>query len=121
MTSKYLARVRGGFDKYLRMLVGDGLSATVDIDFSVTFEEGGERKLLDFYSRGYKDLVDICLRFALLDALYEGERPFVVLDDPFSNLDDKKILCAERLLRELSKYYQIIYFTCSRSRDMAVS
>ena len=121
MTSKYLARVRGGFDKYLRMLVGDGLAATVDIDFSVTFEEGGERKLLDFYSRGYKDLVDICLRFALLDALYEGERPFVVLDDPFSNLDDKKILCAERLLRELSKYYQIIYFTCSRSRDMAVS
>ncbi len=121
LISKYLAKVRSGFDKYLRMLVGGELSATVDIDFSVTFEEGGERKLLDFYSRGYKDLVDICLRFALLDALYEGERPFVVLDDSFSNLDDTKIRCAEKLLRELSKYYQIIYFTCSRSRDMAVS
>ena len=62
------------------------------------------------------DFIDICLRFALIDVMYEEEKPFIVLDDPFVNLDEAKIKKAVMLLKEISNSYQIIYFTCHESR-----
>ena len=61
-------------------------------------------------------MLALASRLALLDALYEGERPFVVLDDPFSGFDDRRLAAALKLLRELSRDKQIIYFTCTDGR-----
>lgn len=117
LTAKYLSKVREGFGKYMKLIAGsENINASVDIDFSVSFEESGERKDFDFYSRGYRDLIGICLRFALLDTLYENEKPFAVLDDPFVNLDNEKLDCAKKLLVQLSEHYQIIYLVCHTSR-----
>jgi uncharacterized protein YhaN len=44
------------------------------------------------------------------------ERPPLILDDPFTNLDDEKMEGAMRFLRETGRRYQILYFTCSSSR-----
>ena len=52
------------------------------------------------------------MRFALVDAMYPGEKPFLILDDPFVNLDDEKLARGRRLLAVLSQDYQVIYFTC---------
>ena len=68
-------------------------------------------------SAGYKDLIGICMRFALVDAMYPGEKPFLILDDPFVNLDDEKLARGRRLLAVLSQDYQVIYFTCHGSRE----
>ena len=40
----------------------------------------------------------------------------LILDDPFTNLDDEKTQKARELVREISKDYQVLYFTCSASR-----
>jgi len=61
-------------------------------------------------------LVGICLRVALVDAMYTKETPILMMDDPFTNLDDKKMAAALDFLQEISKKYQIIYFTCSKGR-----
>ncbi len=49
---------------------------------------------------------------AFVDAMYPGEKPFLIMDDPIVNLDDKKTEGSLRLLREIAREYQIIYFTC---------
>jgi uncharacterized protein YhaN len=58
------------------------------------------------------------MRFALVDAMYQGEKPFLVLDDPFVNLDEDKMEKGTRLLKQISREYQILYFTCHESREM---
>ena len=49
---------------------------------------------------------------ALLDSMYEGEKPFIIMDDSFVNLDDTNLVGAKKFLDEISKEYQVIYLTC---------
>ena len=58
----------------------------------------------------------IALRMAFVDAMYQDEKPFVVFDDPYVNLDDEKLKAGLGLLEDLSKEHQIIYFTCNQLR-----
>ena len=74
------------------------------------------QKEIKAFSAGYKDLIYICMRFSLIDALFSGEVPFVVLDDPFVNLDESKTSKALEILQEFTKKYQVIYFSCNSSR-----
>ena len=61
----------------------------------------------------------LCMRFALVDALFTGEKPFVILDDPFVNLDDRHTKEALALLRKLAEERQILYLVCNSSRSPA--
>ena len=67
-------------------------------------------------SAGYKDLIGLCLRVALVDAMYQEELPMLIMDDPFVNFDDDKVEAAKDFLQEISQKYQVIYFTCSKAR-----
>ena len=49
--------------------------------------------------------------------MYEGQKPPIILDDPFTNFDEDKIDMALGLIEELSKEKQILYFTCHESRS----
>jgi uncharacterized protein YhaN len=54
---------------------------------------------------------------AFIDAMYPEERPFVLLDDPFVNLDQDKIQGGLRFLETVaSEGSQVVYFTCHDSR-----
>ena len=64
-----------------------------------------------------KDLIYICMRLSLVQVLFKEEHPFIVLDDPFVNLDELKINNAFKLIKKMSKDYQIIYFICHSSRE----
>ena len=44
------------------------------------------------------------------------EEPFLVLDDPFVNLDEEKTKRALAFLKEAAKQYQIVYLVCHESR-----
>ena len=61
-------------------------------------------------------MFEICKRFALTDILFTGEKPFIILDDPFSDLDDDKVAAAVALIKRLAEEYQILYFVCHESR-----
>ncbi len=49
--------------------------------------------------------------------MYKDEKPFIILDDPFVNFDDEKLRGGISLLKEISREYQVIYFTCHESRS----
>ena len=119
MTSKYLGKTKAGFLGYTEKIGGiTGESFEMDTDFGVTKQEGATTRAVEAYSRGTRDLFNLAARLGLVDALYERERPFILLDDPFTAFDDKKTEAALKLLKELSRDKQIIYFTCAKSRSI---
>lgn len=114
---KHMNPIKEGFDKYYEILAQNGdnehiISATGDI----SFEKNGIPRDRKFMSTGLKDLIGICMRMALIDAMYKDEKPFVVMDDPFVNLDDEKIEGGLKLIEDIGNEYQVIYFTCHNSR-----
>lgn len=118
MTAKYADPILKAFSKYYEMISEDTADAFhVDANTTVTVDEYGKQRGVNTLSLGYKDLVGICLRIALVDAMYQTEAPVLIMDDPFTNLDDAKIQAAKRFLETVSGKYQIIYFTCSRARS----
>ena len=119
MTARYLGKTKAGFLKYAEIIGGiSGESFEMDTDFGITKQEGSSTRSLEAYSRGTRDLFNLASRLALVDSLYEKEKPFILLDDPFTAFDDKKTDAALKLLKEFGKDRQIIYFTCSKARSI---
>ena len=56
--------------------------------------------------------------YAFIDSMYKDKKPFIILDDPFVNMDTFSINNAHRLIEKLAKQYQILYFTCHNSSTM---
>ncbi len=117
LSSKFLAPMKNGLNKYLKLITSQDFdNLQLDTDFNISFEEYGKSRDVDYYSKGYKNAIDLCMRLSLIDTLFDKEKPFIVLDDPFVNLDENKIENAKKFLRDLSSDYQIIYFSCHESR-----
>ena len=118
ITSKYLGTTKSKFLEYSTMIAGVDGEYTLNTSFELAKTERGESHGIESYSRGTRDLYSLGLRLALLDALYEKESPFIILDDPFIALDDAKLERAKEMLKTLGKTKQILYFTCSKSREI---
>ncbi|MCM1467719.1 MAG: AAA family ATPase [Alistipes sp.] len=115
--TKYIQKMKDSFKEYVNLLNGAQMNnVSVDIDLNVTVEDYGEKHGLECYSTGYRDMLSLCTRFALVSAMFEGEQPCIILDDPFVNLDENRLDNAMRFLRGLGEANQLIYFTCHQSR-----
>ena len=118
MTAKYAAPILQAFSRYYEMISGDTADAFhVDANTTVTVDELGKQRDVNTMSSGYKDLIGICLRIALVDAMYQAESPILIMDDPFTNLDDAKVQAGKGFLEAVADKYQVIYLTCSRARS----
>lgn len=116
-TSKYMEPLRTGFQKYFRMITKqNGEAYQLDANTKLLVQEQGILREPEFFSSGCQDLTGICMRMAFVDAMYKEERPFVLLDDPFVNLDDENMKGALAFIKEVEKEYQILYFTCHEDR-----
>ncbi len=117
MTAKYATPILEAFSGYFKLLTGmPAMRFYIDANTAVTVEESGKQREAGALSRGWRDLVGLCLRLALADAMYRKEKMVLVMDDPFTNLDDAKIAASKEFLQKVSNKYQIIYFTCSGAR-----
>ena len=118
ITSKYLGKTKTKFLEYSKMIAGVDGEYTLNTSFELSKTERGESHGIESYSRGTRDLYALGLRLALLDALYDKESPFIILDDPFIALDDAKLERAKEMLKAIGKTKQILYFTCSKAREI---
>lgn len=120
--STYMRPLRQGMEHYMAILDDKYKDSVKDMDFDITMDLAvqvrcqGSTHSSEYLSHGYQDLVGLCARFALVDVLYHKEQPVIVLDDPFTNLDENKITHALDLLTNIAKDRQIVYFTCHESR-----
>ena len=119
--AKYRSPLMQSFSKYYEMVSGEkAQDIRMDVNLNLTVQDLGIQREARYYSEGWKDLMGICMRMALVDVMYQKEKPFMILDDPFVNLDEEKGKSALAFLKELGKEYQILYFTCHKSRRMDV-
>ena len=91
---------------------------SMDSDYCVTFERGGENRSDKHLSAGERTLCALCVRLALIDNMYKTEQPFIIMDDPFVHLDKTHIERTAKLLQDLAGERQILYFCCHESRSM---
>ena len=116
MTMKYAGPILKGFGQYYEAITSVSPAAFhMDANTNITLEEYGKQREIPSLSSGYQDLIGLCLRVAFVDAMYQHERPVLILDDPFANLDDQKAEAGLKLLKKIADKYQIIYLTCSSS------
>ena len=115
-SSHYLKGMQESFVKNIEFLNGKKIDINLDVNLNAEINEKGSNKKIDFFSTGYQDIIYICMRLSLIESLFEKEKPFIILDDPFVNLDEEKIQHAKELINNISKQYQIIYFACHESR-----
>lgn len=114
LTTAYAPKLR---ENFLRLIckATDGVysDAIVSADFKTELNAGGATREMGYFSRGTRDLTDFCLRLALIQTMYGGNPPILILDDPFVNLDDDNFARATKLLVENANDCQIIYLTCT--------
>ncbi len=118
LSTRYMGGIQSAFQKRLdRLGKATGLQAVMDSQLTVSVRDGGATRAITTASRGTRDLLRFCARLALTEALTaDGEKPFLLLDDPFVNFDDAHLRAALAYLRDVGKDTQILYFVCHPSR-----
>lgn len=117
---RYISPVENQFKKYSQNLENAlGEEIEMDTDFNVSFIRDGKRSGTEYLSSGEMTLCALAYRLAITDNIFEGkEKPFLILDDIFADLDETHIHMAKKFMESLSQNEQILYFTCHSSRDM---
>lgn len=120
LKDKYIAPVKSIFLKYADIIEETlGEKITIDQDFNVMFEHSGEIHSEKHFSSGLRSICALCMRLAFVDNMYGEDKPFIVMDDPFVFLDGKHMQNTIRVIKELAKDNQIIYFCCHNSRKIS--
>ncbi len=118
MATRYLDPIESHCRRYAQILGFGGGQMRFTGEGLPVLEENAALRPLGYYSAGMRELLDFCVRVALAETLFTSYRPPLILDDPFANLDDEKTARAKALVQELSKKYQILYFTCKQERTL---
>jgi uncharacterized protein YhaN len=107
IASKHLVEITGGAYKEVRL--GPDLRISVRIPQTKRMEDHPEKTL----SKGTVDQIYLALRLALVEAMSEQGEPLpMLLDDPFANYDDGRLLSTMKLIHGLAERHQILLFTC---------
>lgn len=115
LSTRYMADMKAAFEKYLDIFgVSDNIKLGLELD--TRLEKNGREWDSKYFSSGYADMADICVRLALVDAMFKEEKPMIVLDDPFVNFDDDKLSKVGKAIEILARDKQIIYTICSSTR-----
>ena len=116
VSQRYIEPMQKSFDRYFKTLTDKNVNLNVNFE-AVERTNLGDKEF-EYLSQGYQDIVSICKRMALLDKIYENEKPVIVLDDPFVNLDDERLKEVKNIVIALSKQYQIFYLYCHNRSEI---
>lgn len=118
LSTRYLGGMQERFLHYLSELTGEDVpEAVIDSSFDVRARAYGQSRVMESFSRGNQDAIRFCVRLSLTEELSrDSEKPFLLLDDPFVNLDEEHLAAAHRLLESLADEYQIIHMICHEGR-----
>jgi uncharacterized protein YhaN len=120
LKDRYIAPIKANFLQYAQTIEKTlGEKAEMDENFNITFERGGEWRSDRHLSAGQRSVCSLCFRIALVNNMYTEEKPFLIMDDPFVNLDATHLEKTLQAVKALSKDNQILYFSCHASRKIS--
>lgn len=117
LKNKFIMPIQNKYIEYARKinpLLADNIS--MNYDFEINFDINGKYKNYLQLSLGEKACLGLCLRFAIIDNIYKDDKPIIILDDPFVNLDEDNLQKAKDVLVKLSSNTQVLYLCCHKSR-----
>lgn len=119
LANSYIGTVEQRFTEYAdRLFAGRLGEAMLDPNLQLSVGEQGKQRIVGSFSAGTAEGIMLCMRLALVDALFTGERPFLILDDPFLNLDDLHTSRSLDIIRRLAQEDQVIYLVCNSGRTI---
>ena len=108
---RYVKELQERIEEYLKSLgIEETREVLVDAGLEIKVQEVGAYREIGYFSAGLRDLYAFVERLAIVDVLYKKEKPTLVVDDPFVNLDKEKREQAEKMLEERAKKGQVVYF-----------
>lgn len=111
LSARYIEPIQKKFIYYHGMITGEKTAEyMVDANIDVSVSENGLKHSVLQLSRGLRDVVGLSLRMAFIDVMFPQEKPVLILDDPFVNLDRTNYEAAEKLMDLIAEDYQVIYF-----------
>ena len=116
---QYKEPILEAFQKYFQSICTEPLQFQMSEDLELSFVDRGLSREQGYLSEGLQDLCRFCQKLAIFDVMFQEEKAFLLLDDPFSHLDEKNGARARALLEELAESRQIFYFTCSEERKLS--
>ncbi len=117
LATRYLSDMQARYAGYLaRFLPRLSEEALLSADLALKVKSGSARFSPLYMSDGVQEILSFSMHMALSDALFEGEKPPLFLDDPFSLWDDEKTAAGLSFLEKESEGRQIFYVTCQSSR-----
>ena len=116
LSGHYMDKLKSNFAEYLSKagIRNDGV--VLDSSLNISLESYGNMHSVMSESSGIRDIIYLCARFALIDALFENDRPCVVIDDVMNNMDEDKFEKAMKMTEDFARKNQVIYLTCNASR-----
>lgn len=121
LKEKYLKPLVDSFKKYSKLIEKDmEENIVLNQNYEISYENNGQLHDSIHLSEGLKTICALCLRLALIDNMFKDEKPFVIFDDPLQTLDEKHLETSKKLIIDLSKEIQIVYFTCHESRNLKI-
>ena len=88
-------------------------------DFSISILTENGTKPISSLSAGTRDAAYFALRTALSSMLFPADRPPMILDEVFSQLDDTRAEALLDLLTKIAEESQVILLTC-HSREAEI-
>lgn len=95
-------------------LISDGAVALDSIDdkMSVSLASGKHMLTYDILSEGTEETVSLAFRLAMLEHLFPEGNGLAVFDDPFVDMDAKRVKQSCRLIEKFAEKNQVIFTTC---------
>lgn len=115
ISKRYVQPMQQQFNAIIENLSNDK-RIMLDSDLNITLDTQSGLKEKAYLSAGNQDLVEICKRFALVKSIFKTQSPFIILDDPFVNLDEISLKNMLKLVNDFAREMQIIYLVCHSSR-----
>lgn len=113
VSTRFIVPVNEQLKKFLSKFSEVKKDYVVNTEWNVKEQTNYGLKDLEYSSQGLKDIVSFCQRITLINEIYKKEKPVIILDDTFVNLDDKNLQIAKGIIKEISKDFQTIYICCN--------
>lgn len=112
LSRSYLPKLCNRTSELLRFVTQGNYSVSLDTEFTIRIQQNGQTNGMFAFSRGIREITLLCFRIALSELLYDGNVPFMIIDDAMVNFDEENFARCVKLLRKLSSKTQILYLTC---------
>ena len=106
--------IESTFREYLRIITdGTLVLNSLDEQMSAQLASGSNVLTYDILSDGTKDTISLAFRLAMLEYLYPNGDGLAVFDDPFIDMDAKRVKQSCELIQRFAENNQVIFVTCN--------